>query len=300
MSESTQAAILNYEERAFNRAEDFSKFQRFLAEMRRQVAQAAYFQWGDLLWRMHFPPNGFDESRDIRIWSGRAGEIYGFVFYLPPDDNPEFFLRPELYNSRIADEMVAWAVARARTGNAAFIETSCLAHDTLKAEYLRRGGFQPLDDVMVFMERNLATALPVCQLPHGYSIVSAIERPELAGITGENLTPALYVNVCNALGYKDDLGLRVCYQNQEIVAGCICWHDEVDNCGELEPVGTDTAHRGQGLAYAVVAKTLNNLKRYGADMAYVRTDKENAPAVRLYQKLGFTITHEDVGCQRPI
>lgn len=39
--------------RAFNRNDDLRKLQAFLVEMRHRVDQAAYFQLGDLLWRMY-------------------------------------------------------------------------------------------------------------------------------------------------------------------------------------------------------------------------------------------------------
>ncbi len=104
-----------------------------------------------------------------------------------------------------------------------------------------------------------------------------------------------YTALYKAPGYRDELGLRVCYQDREIVAGCICWYDDVGRCGEFEPVGTAEGHRGKGLAYAVMAKALENLSRTRAEMVYVRTGKDNRPAVRLYQKLGFVITDEDQG-----
>ncbi|MGC9349405.1 MAG: hypothetical protein ACP5JG_14800 [Anaerolineae bacterium] len=93
--------------RPLNSLDDLRRLQRFLVQMRHQVAQAAYFQFGDLIWRTYYPPNGFHVTRDVRIWDRAGGVIDGFVFYLPRDGNPEFFLRPELYNSRIADEMVS-------------------------------------------------------------------------------------------------------------------------------------------------------------------------------------------------
>lgn len=280
--------------RAFNKEKDIRKLQIFLAEMRHQVAQAAYFQLGDLLWRMHYLTNGFDETKDIRLWCDENGEIDGFVLYLPSDHNPEFFLRPELYDRRMADEMIAWAVARAQADNVSAIDTSCIDGDVTKAAFLQRKGFQPVDDVMVFMERPLGKALPVGKLPEGYTIVSNVDRPDLPGITGKR-NHEEYEYLCQAPGYKSDLGLRVCYRDQEIVSGCVCWYDEVDHCGEFEPVGTTKEHRGKGLAFAVMAQTMAHLKRYEADRVYVRTYKNNTPAVRLYQKLGFKITNEDYG-----
>ncbi len=286
--------------RAFNRAEDMKKLQAFLVTMRHQVDQAAYFQWGDVMWRMHYRPNGFDETKDIRLWCDEDGTIEGFAFYLPSHDNPEFFLRPELYGSPIADAMIAWGVARATADNAPSIETSCIDCDTAKATFLKRQGFQPLDDVMIFMARRLDDPIPVRQLPKGYAIVSSAERPDLPSVTGKSMTPAHYAQICNAPAYKHDLGLRVCYQQREIVAGCICWYDALDRCGEFEPVGTTESHRRKGLAFAVMAKAMENLKRYGAETVYVRTYKDNGPAVRLYQALGFRITNEDYGWKRAV
>ena len=64
---------------------------------------------------------------------------------------------------------------------------------------------------------------------------------------------------------------------------------------EFEPVGTVEAHRGKGLALAVMVRTMENLRRIGADRVYVRTGKVNTPAVSLYRKLDFAITDEDHG-----
>jgi ribosomal protein S18 acetylase RimI-like enzyme len=49
-----------------------------------------------------------------------------------------------------------------------------------------------------------------------------------------------------------------------------------------------------------MARTVENLKRYGAEKVYVRTYRDNAPAVGLYQKMGFHVTHEDYGWTRPL
>lgn len=281
--------------RPFDPQHDIPILQTFLAEMRDQVAQAAYYQFGDLMWRIHNAPNGFDPTTDLRIWSAADGRVAGFVHYLAPEENPEFFLRPEHYDSPMADEMIAWAAARARSAGAAAIETSCIESDGPKAAFLARAGFRPLDDVMVFLARALDEPLPRWRLPDGYAIVSRADRPDLIGFTGNSCSHAAYAAVTNAPGYQDDLGLRVCYQDREVVAGCICWYDDVDRCGEFEPVGTVDGHRGKGLAFAVMAQAMENLKRRGANRVYVRTGKANLPAVRLYEKLGFAVTDLDCG-----
>ncbi len=146
--------------RAFSRATDIRKLQAFLAEMRDKVAQAGYFQFGDLMWRIHYAPNHFDAATDLRIWDDDDGRISGFAHYAGADDNPEFFLRPELYDSPMAGEMVDWAVARARMGSAARIETSCIDADRRKAAFLSKAGFKQFDDPMVFMARRMDVPVP--------------------------------------------------------------------------------------------------------------------------------------------
>lgn len=281
--------------RTFDPETDIRKLQAFLAEMRHEVAQAAYFQFGDLMWRMHYAANSFDASTDLRIWNDEDGRIGSFAHYGASGPNPEFFLRPALYDSPMAEEMIAWTVARARADNASTIETSCIGSDVAKAAFLARAGFQQFDDPMVFMACSLDRPIPQSQLPDGYAIVSARERPDLPGVTGQPFTHEAYAAIRNAPGYREDLGLRVCYRGREIVAGAICWYDDIDNCGEFEPVGTVGAQRGKGLALAVMARTMENLRRLGADRVYVRTGKANTPAVSLYGKLGFTITDEEHG-----
>ena len=254
------------ESRPFDAKQDFGRLQAFLAEMRQQVSQAAYYQFGDLLWRIHYASNAFDPATDLRIWQYEDASIAGFAHYQASDDNPEFLLRPELYDSRLADEMVAWVVARAKAGGASAIEASCIEGDARKEAFLAHAGFCPLDDdPMVFMACRLADALPDPNLADGYEFATAAERPDLATVTGTPYSPAAYATMVQSYGYRDELGLRVVHED-EVVAGCIAWYDAVDRCGEFEPVGTVASHRGRGLAYAVMAQVMAHLKRAGAEM----------------------------------
>lgn len=93
------------QERAFDRREDVTRLQAFLAELWKEGTPSGTFMCGDLMYEMYHPLTGFGQEADIRIWESDVGGLYGFVFFRPPD-NPEFFFRPELYGSRIEDEMV--------------------------------------------------------------------------------------------------------------------------------------------------------------------------------------------------
>jgi GNAT superfamily N-acetyltransferase len=252
------------------------------------------------MYEMHHPLTGFEAKADVRVWETDDGGLCGFVFYRPPD-NPEFFIRAELYGSPIEDEIVQWSLARAAARGVTSVETSCLDRDAAKAGFLRRHGFTVTDDVCVLMERSLAEPLPSCRLPDGYRVVTLAERPECAcGIPDSGMARDLYRQVQSAPGYNADLDVRAFYHDTALASGCTCWHDDVDNCGEFQPVGTSEEHRRRGLASAVISKAMENLRRYGADRVLVWTDKDLESAVRLHQSLGFRITHEDHAREREV
>jgi ribosomal protein S18 acetylase RimI-like enzyme len=61
--------------------------------------------------------------------------------------------------------------------------------------------------------------------------------------------------------------------------------------GQLGPVGTHEAHRGRGLATALVRLSLGRLGEWGAGEALVSTGLENDAALRVYEKAGFRRKH---------
>ena len=73
------------------------------------------------------------------------------------------------------------------------------------------------------------------------------------------------------------------------------WYDHRDNTELVEPVDTMKAHRRKALAQAAMIRALGNLERLGAKTCYVKPPDNNIPAVRLYEKMGFKITHVDKG-----
>ena len=110
----------------------------------------------------------------------------------------------------------------------------------------------------------------------------------------------LYRQVQSAPGYRADLDVRAFYQDTLLASGCTCWVDEVGHYGQFQPVGTEEEHRRKGLASAVMTRAMENLRRYGAERVFVWTDKNLDPAVRLYQSLGFCVTHEDCAWGREV
>lgn len=64
--------------------------------------------------------------------------------------------------------------------------------------------------------------------------------------------------------------------------------------GEVYVLGVVPAARGRGLARALAVRGLAYLQGTGATTAHLYVDASNSGAVRLYERLGFTVTASDV------
>lgn len=67
-----------------------------------------------------------------------------------------------------------------------------------------------------------------------------------------------------------------------------------DPIGEVYVVGVDPGERGTGLGRAMALVGLQHLRQLGLPDAMLFVDADNEPAIRLYQRLGFTRWETDV------
>ena len=76
-----------------------------------------------------------------------------------------------------------------------------------------------------------------------------------------------------------------------------CWTkvhaDHTPPRGEIYVIATDPDFQGMGLGRQLVLAGLDWLGRIGIRTAMLYVDRDNAPAVRLYESLGFTVDHVD-------
>jgi len=66
-----------------------------------------------------------------------------------------------------------------------------------------------------------------------------------------------------------------------------CWTRLFGDTSEIHMIGVDPATRGLALGRALVCEAIRDLRARGADAVELTVDRQNLPAVRLYESVGF-------------
>jgi len=59
---------------------------------------------------------------------------------------------------------------------------------------------------------------------------------------------------------------------------------------EIITIAVDPAHRGEGIGAALVTSAAAEAKAFGATSLILEVAEDNAPAIRLYERMGFAVT----------
>lgn len=277
--------MTNISSRAYAGDKDLQALMQFLVDLR---ARHPTQRWhvGDLIWRM-FYSSLFDPAQNVRLWHNQNGRLVGFGWLYPPN-------AVDLHTADVGllPEMIAWG--RACAGQDALYVVTL---DTNEAEIdlLTASGFVPEPAYGVHLRRTLQDEIPRSVLPAGFILrplageheVEARALLHQQAFESQAVTVEGYHNVTRAPLYDSALDLVVVAPDGRLAAFCLCWLDEVNKVGLVEPVGTHPEFRRMGLARAVMLEGLRRMRARGMEAAILASAADNKASLALYAGLGF-------------
>ncbi len=290
--------------RPFNGEEDFWRVRKLLVDT--YPITPLDFNWEMRRWdgeRYHNanPHLSPEWSSQMRVWETDTRELVG----LAHPDGPGtacLELHPD-FRQIIEEEMVAWceqnlAVETASTGQRA-LEILVYTYDIPRLRIMEKRGYQKMDDGMVVRRLRLGRCpLPLVEMATGYRLRTT--RPDGSDCQGaaDLLNAAFnrtfhtaqeYDNFTHSAPcFRHDLNLVAEAPDGTLAALAGVNYEPSIRFAVFEPVCTHPAHRGLGLASALMIEGLHRLKALGAVDVTVGTGMNMKPANALYDAVGFT------------
>jgi len=154
---------------------------------------------------------------------------------------------------------------------------------------LRDAGFHPgSGDVTAWM--GAATVPEVSMLADGYSLHSRASNASTVHHFAQRNGPEVEQRLRQTSLYRPDLDLFVVDHHGEVAAYGLFWNDPATVVGLVEPMRTEEAHQGKGLARHVLTTGIHKLVAAGSERIKVSYDVDNRSAVALYLGAGFEPT----------
>src|ERR671924_223017 len=231
---------------------DLRRMQELAADCWRLEGPFVDAHVGDLPWRMYQHVDKLSEVR-VRLWLDDAGRAQAWAWLWQTRAELDFQLHPE--SRGLLLEVLEWFESAA----------------------------EPRED-----------ELGEPQAPEGYELRTVrgdedVERRvtvHRAAFAPSRVVADSYRRVMQAWPYRPELDQVAVAPDGSFAAFCLCWLDEENRAGNLEPVGTHPDHRRRGLARAVSLAGLRALHAAGAETALVYS-VGGSHASRLYKSLGF-------------
>ncbi len=213
----------------------------------------------------------YDGAWSIRLTAGHPGRRLNSICPLDPGDISSIEPRLERAAERFAE-----------AGRPLTMRITPL---TAKAvcDHLDARGWSRFGDSAVMRLSLADTAVDEAmdQIP-----LKDISRFASAVIDVREYSPALQAGLEGVIGaIEPEAGLFVLEEGGEILATAICIHDG-DLAGLFE-VATSRSERGKGYGRRIVLSALKWARLRGAHTAWLQVEADNAPALNLYESIGF-------------
>lgn len=202
-------------------------------------------------------------------------------------------------NSRIEEQMLAWAAHHVRTYATEELELSILIDmdDMSSIALFEQHGFRQRALLGVLMERDLQEPIPevhvssdvtIRHVAHGDEYVERVNVHRDA-FAPSSFTLQAYQRLRAVPGYIPELDLVGVVPDGSFSSFCLCWFDSLSQRGLFEPVGTRPQWQRRGYGRAVLHEGLRRLRAYGAKTAVVGTAIDHIEAIHLFESVGMRI-----------
>ncbi|HJW00507.1 MAG TPA: mycothiol synthase [Arthrobacter sp.] len=219
----------------------------------------------------------------------------------------EIAVHPSYRNQGVADRLVgALKSTRGLGGLKAWSHGNHEAAADLAARY----GFGPIRELWKMRLATASSDLPDAALPDGVFLRAFVpgqdedawlaanreafaHHPEQGGMTRADLDARMAEDWFDPAGFLlavDGSGTLLGYHWTKVHPR----HGDHPAIGEVYVVGVSPAAQGMGLGKALTVAGIRHLQGLGLHAVMLYVDADNAPAVRLYQRLGFTRWDMDV------
>ncbi len=239
---------------------------------------------------------GIWEAADLQWWhrEERPTDLAGQLFWLDDDGEPvAAFIATDFGHSVQCDVLVlpddpdferqVWRAAIGRVSElGAQAEFVVRLDDPAGITELAGAGYLLADGQgVVCCWLETASRPPIPRLAPGYRVLSRAEAPDrphvLAARNGSEVESRL--RACSL--YAPDLDLMVAAPDGQVAGYGLFWPDAVTGVGLIEPIRTEEAYQGVGIASHLIAVGLDRLAALGCQRLKVCSDRD------LYQRAGF-------------
>lgn len=233
---------------------------------------------------------------NTHVWETSGGDIAAVLTIEHPFPGTVFFLRDIGFDG-VLKEMLSIAEETLINPEKCTLNVYICDHDPALKSVASEIGYHRLNDRSEeISEFIIQEVIPEPVLPQGFRIQSMadendIEKRRKAFGRGFNHEDHLewpstfsYQELQKAPDYNPELDLYIVAPDDEYVAFCIVWWDQVNRIATLEPVGTVPNYRRMGLARAVVLEGIIRASALGAQKVIVGS------GVEFYLAIGFKIS----------
>ncbi|MEM8769917.1 MAG: GNAT family N-acetyltransferase [Pseudomonadota bacterium] len=253
-------------------------------------------------------------SHQHSFWSDQRGVFQAYLWVHPEASETiegngnawRMLIHPPFRHRALATEILSCAEAQlaeisVSSTEASTVETVAYGQDHWLSDLLGEHGYSRREALDVYLRRGLQGDLEAAAPVDGFTIRpldaeqdvlqrAAVQRDAFAGVTEpDDWSIANTRRFLTWYQGREDLDLVAVSDQGEIGAFAVFLVDSGTLIGELDPVGTRTAHQRKGLSKALLLTGLQYLKSKGMRAAAVRTGVENTPAIRAYESVGFRV-----------